>query len=179
VGRTGPLARIVVAALAAGSLLALPATALADNSCNGSGGCDGGGTPVVTPFVDCVTIYKDGSFAALFGYTNDSGPITLTKGSANSISPSNLDGPEPENFKAGTQHGVFALKIPAGVTATWKLHGDRTATAKADGSSPACTPPLSLPIEGNGLGLVLGLIAAGLGGAFFIRRVTARNAAVT
>jgi hypothetical protein len=178
VGRTGPLARIAAAALAAGIMLAMPATALADNSCNGTGGCDDG-TPVVTPFVDCVTVYKDGSFGALFGYTNSAGPITLTKGSANSISPSNLDGPEPENFKAGTQHGVLALKIPAGVTAIWKLHGDRTATAKADGSSPACTPPLSLPLEGNGLGLVLGLIAAGVGGAFFIRRVSARNAAVT
>jgi hypothetical protein len=157
--------RIAAAGLTATVMLAVPATALADQ-------------PVVAPTVNCVTVNADGSLSALFGYTNAGTTQTLIKrGPDNQISPSNLDGPQPDTFAPGTTYGAFALTIPVGGSATWTLHGNNRAVA--DASSPRCGPPVSLPQEGNGLGLVLGLIVAALAGTLTIRKIVTRAGAHT
>jgi hypothetical protein len=155
--------RIAAAGLTATVILALPATALADQ-------------PVVTPTVNCITVNADGSFSALFGYSNTGLTTTLIKrGPDNQIDPSNLDGAQPDTFAPGTTYGAFALTVPAGVAVSWILHGNNRAVA--DASSPLCGSPVSLPQEGNGLGLVLGLIVAALVGTLTIRRIVSRAGA--
>jgi hypothetical protein len=157
--------RIAAAGLTATIVLALPATALANQ-------------PTVTPTVNCVTVNADGSFTALFGYSNTGTTQTLIKrGPSNQITPSNLDGSQPDTFAPGTTYGAFSLTIAAGGTATWTLHGNRQAVATA--LSTRCGPPVSLPQEGNGLGLVLGLIVAALAGTVAIRRIVTRAGAQT
>jgi hypothetical protein len=157
--------RIAAAALTGAVILALPATALADQ-------------PTVTPILNCVTVNANGSFTALFGYTNTGPTDTLiNRGPDNQITPSNLNGTQPETFGPGTAYGVLTLAVPAGGTATWTLHGNHQAVASI--SSPHCDPPVSLPQEGNGLGLVVGLIVAALAGTLAIRRIVTRAGAQT
>jgi hypothetical protein len=162
---TGHWMRIAAAGLTATVILALPATALADQ-------------PVVTPTVNCISVNADGSFSALFGFSNTGLTTTLIKrGPDNQITPSNLDGAQPDTFAPGTTDGAFSLAIPAGGTATWTLHGNHQAVASI--SSPHCDPPVSLPQEGNGLGLVIGLIVAAIVGTLTIRKIVTRAAAQT
>jgi hypothetical protein len=128
----------------------------------------------VVGFVNCTALNKDGSTTALFGYYNDGSTTPIPRGVQNNITPANFDGPQPTSFSSGLQLGVFALKIPKGANATWTVNGF-PATAP-NTWSPQCSPPVSLPQEGNGLGLVFGLIAGGLGGTVVIRRIIARAA---
>jgi hypothetical protein len=127
-------------------------------------------TPTVTPAVNCITTHTDGTFTALFGYTNSSGAtVTLSKGGPdNSISPSNLDGPQPDTFASGTTYGAFSVTVPAGGTATWTLHGNRQAVASA--SSLSCGPPVSMPQDGNGFGVIIMLVIAAAVGVVTVLR---------
>jgi hypothetical protein len=131
---------------------------------------------VVVPFVDCVTANSDGSNTAFFGYYSFARSSTkISKSAQNQITPASLDGAEPTSFQSGYVPRAFSVKIPKAGTATWTLSGF---PAPAPNTwSPACPPPVSLPQEGNGLGLVLGLIAAGVAGTVLISRMIARAAA--
>jgi hypothetical protein len=136
------------------------------------------GDLTIVGWVSCVTLQKDGSTSALYGYySGANSTVTINKGAQNNIVPARFEGPEPTKFSPGFQQGVFVLGIPKGLSATWTVNGF-PATAP-NSFAPSCTPALSLPQDGNGLGLIFGLVAAGLAGTFFIRRIIARGSAVS
>ena len=79
---------------------------------------------------------------------------------------------QPTTFKPGTYHGVFALTISAydiWSSPGWTLDGDRLDAYDAYGAS-ACPPGTQMPSVGNGTGVAIGLLAAGVVGAILVRR---------
>jgi hypothetical protein len=153
------LVRLAAGGLAAGVMLAIPATALADP------------VPTVTPVVNCITAPSGGTYTAVFGYTNStSSTVTIKKDGAwqNSIFPSNFDGPEPELFKPGTTYGAFKLTIPVGEYAIWTINGNSWAIASQ--WSPPCGSPAPLPQDGNGYGITIFMVVAGIWGLFMLLR---------
>jgi hypothetical protein len=154
-----------VAALAAVSLLAVPGTASAYGS--------------VTPLLDCVSQNSNGSFTAVLGYSNTTGRSqTIAYGYNNVITPSKYDRVQPTTFKSGTYHGVFTITVSASdvwSSPGWTLNGDRLDAYDAYGVS-ACPPGTQMPSVGNGAGAAIGLLAAGLVGAFMVRRYRRRTA---
>jgi hypothetical protein len=154
---TGAFIRIAAGALVTAVILAMPATARADQ-------------PTVTPAVNCITANADGTFVAVFGYTNTSSAVvTLTKGgSDNEVTPANLDGQQPESFQPGTIDGAFKVTVAARGTATWTLHGHRQAVASV--SSPTCGAQVPMPQDGNGLGVIIATLVAAAFGLFMVVR---------
>lgn len=163
--------KIAKGAAATWSVMGFPANA--PNA--GSPNCATGGHLNVVGFVSCTTLNKDLSTTALYGYFNSLPAKTvIAKGVNNNITPVSFEGPEPTTFQSGLQPGIFPLTIPKGGSATWTVNGF-PATAP-NTWSPKCPPPVQLPQEGNGLGLVIGLLVAGIGGTFLIRRIISRAA---
>ena len=143
-------------------MLAVPATAFADQ-------------PTVSVKVNCVVVNSNGTFSALFDYTNTSSTQVLIKGGPDNSVTAPFNGTQPTSFSPGTVTDAFtATNAAAGSSVTWTLHGNNVATANAH-STPCNTT--SMPQEGNGLGLVFALILAGLAGTFVVRRVVSRVAA--
>jgi hypothetical protein len=140
----------------------------------GSPNCSSGELNIVG-FVNCASVNKDGSTTALFGYYDSvRGNTKIARGPQNNITPAAFDGPQTTVFSQGLQMGVFSLTIPKGASANWTVNGF-PATAP-NTWSPKCPPPVSLPQEGNGLGLVIGLVVAAGVGTVVIRRIIARAA---
>jgi LPXTG-motif cell wall-anchored protein len=141
-------------------------------------------TNTITPLLDCVQKNKDGSVTAILGYTNASTRTqTITVGSLNQIAPSRFSGTQPTTFKPGTQHGVLSLPM----TNSEYMGGDYW---YVDGNfayfgwtwtqnGPFCAPGTSLPATGNGTGIAIGLLAAGLVGGLVVRRVRRRTTGPT
>ena len=149
-----------VAASVAVSLLAAPGAAQASGS--------------VTPLLDCLTQHgNNGSYTAVMGYSNTTGRTqTIAYGYNNVITPSKYDRAQPTTFKPGTYHGVFTITIPASdiwSSPSWTLNGDRLDAYDAYNAT-SCPPGTQMPSVGNGTGTAVGLLAAGVIGAFLIRR---------
>ena len=193
-----PVRAGLLAVLAVLALVAVPGTASAATYGGSYGGYDGGysgydgygggyggydgyggsyggsygggysGTVYVTPLLDCVVTARDGSYTAVLGYknTNRSSTYTIT-GSYNVISPSRYDGDQPTSFKPGTYHGVFSLPVSSG-TVYWDLAGTRLTISRTAAS--ACPAGTTLPASGNGTGIAIALVAAGVLGVLLVRR---------
>ena len=189
-----PVRAGLLAVLAVLALVAVPGTASAATYGGSYGGYDGGysgydgygggyggydgyggsygggysGTVYVTPLLDSVVTARDGSYTAVLGYknTNRSSTYTIT-GSYNVISPSRYDGDQPTSFKPGTYHGVFSLPVSSG-TVYWDLAGTRLTISRTAAS--ACPAGTTLPASGNGTGIAIALVAAGVLGVLLVRR---------
>ncbi len=132
----------------------------------------------VVGFVSCTRLNKDGSTSALMGYYNSSNnKVTIPKGQYNIITPAKYDGPEPTTFQSGLNQGAFSLTVAKNEIATWTVSGFPAIVPNSYSST--CPASIVLPQEGNGLGLVVGLILAGIIGALGIRRIVNRAGATT
>jgi hypothetical protein len=140
----------------------------------GTAGADDRSHPAdVEPIVDCITQHADGSWTAVWGYVNHTGgPVTIPVGPANKITPATLGRPQPESFGSGERHGVFQVTVPRGNALTWHLGPYNVAAANAR----ACPRGTQLPAEGNGMGTVVALGAAGAFGAAVLYRSRRRPA---
>jgi len=158
-GRRWVAARLAaVAALVAVTLLAAPGTASAYGT--------------VTPLLDCVVQNNNGTYTAVLGYSNSTGRTqSIPVGSYNMLTPSWVDQVQPTTFTPGTHHGVFTVTltwIDLLFRPSWRLGGD--AVDYSDVTSAACPSSTQMPSEGNGAGPAIGLVAAGVAGAFLVRR---------
>ena len=115
----------------------------------------------VRPLVTCVTPVQDGYWTAVFGYTTTtSAAFTVARGSSNDMTPDRFDGQQVTRFSPGTRQGAFSVRVPSSVpTVQWQVLG-MYGIARKDGSS-ACPSSTPLPADGNGLGLVITLVASG------------------
>jgi hypothetical protein len=160
----------VVAGVGAAVVLATPGPATADTD------------DALTPTVTCVRSVENGSWTAVFGYTNSSSrTITLRRGGDNDFDPDRYNGPQIETFAPGTHQGAFSVLVPSRDSdIEWEL-GDRRVTAHRDRST-RCPSSTELPADGNGMGVVIALAAAGaVGGTsvYVSRRRRERGAQVT
>ena len=86
----------------------------------------------------------------------------------------------PSNFEPGTKHAVIKVNVTAAEVnsgASWFLNGHQLNYMAAAQASGVCSPGTSLPAEGNGTGMAIGLLAAGAVGAAGIYRVRKRTTA--
>jgi hypothetical protein len=116
----------------------------------------------VVPTVSCYQPNSDGSYSVLLGYTNNSSVTqTIPRGADNVISPSSYDGVQPTSFAPGSHPGAFALTLSSAdvFSAGWTLDGSSLSSATAVGQCPAGT---SLPADGNGLGMTIVVLGAGV-----------------
>jgi hypothetical protein len=115
----------------------------------------------IQPVVTCVTPVRNGTWTAVFGYTNTT-PTTLTvsRGSLNDMTPDRFDGTQVTRFSPGTRQGAFSVQVPASITTVqWQVYG-MYGIARRDGST-RCPSSTELPADGNGMGVVIALAAAG------------------
>jgi hypothetical protein len=130
----------------------------------------------VTPLLDCVVQNSNGSYTAVLGYSNTTGRTTsIPFGTYNVITPSKYDRVQPTTFHSGTYHGVFKVTVSAydiWSSPEWRLNGDTI--DYADVTANSCPPPTSLPAVGNGTGLAIGVVIAGVVGVLFLRRTLRR-----
>ena len=131
-------------------------------------------TPSIQPYVDCVVVNTDGSFAALFGYklSGTKGPVQIPAGywspqGANYVNPgTNGDAGQPTSFQPGDHKGAWqSANVPAGWSVTWSmsLPGGQTMSATATNQSNRCSPSVGLSSAGNGLGGPIVLVISGAG----------------
>jgi hypothetical protein len=156
--KPGVLLRFAAGGFAAAILLAIPTTAMAAPA------------PTVTPVVDCVRVQPDGSFTAVWGYTNSSNStVTIPRGANNYMWPSNYDGKQPDTFAPGTVYGAYeSAPMAQWSWSSWVI-GNQEAFAWAPWY-PACGPPAAMAQEGNGLGAPIAMLAAGTWGIFMVVR---------
>jgi hypothetical protein len=136
----------------------------------------------LTPTVTCVQPVRNGSWTAVFGYTNtSSSTITVRRGGDNDFDPDRFNGPQIETFPSGAYRGSFSVGVPSAYSSIqWEL-GDRRVTAYRDRSTP-CPSSTELPADGNGLGIVIALAASGAvaGGSMWLaQRRRQQRAALT
>jgi len=147
-----------VLTLVAVSLLGAPGTASAYGT--------------VSPLLDCVVQNSNGTYTAVLGYSNSTGRTQrIAVGSTNMLTPSWIDQVQPTTFATGTHHGVFSVTlswVDLLFRPSWKLNGDTV--DYSDVTSNSCPPGTQMPSEGNGAGVALGLLGAGLVGAVVVRR---------
>jgi len=159
-GRWNAARLAAVGVLVAVSLVGIPGTASASYG-------------AVSPLLDCMTQNSNGSYTVVMGYTNTTGRTqTIAYGYNNVITPSKYDRVQPTTFNSGTYHGVFTITVSASdiwSSPGWTLNGDRIDAYDAYGAS-ACPPGTQMPSVGNGAGAAIGLLAAGVVGAFLLRR---------
>ncbi|RBY93898.1 hypothetical protein DQ244_00515 [Blastococcus sp. TBT05-19] len=132
----------------------------------------------VAPFVDCYRENTDGTYTVVFGYSNTyKASTTIRYGVDNRISPTAYQGAQPQSFSVGTHRGVFSLTVKAADVSTFRWELDRTTlTYWSASSAPQCAPSTPLPLLGNGTGLAIALVAGGVFGVLFVRRMIRRAA---
>jgi hypothetical protein len=135
-------------------------------------------SPFVLPFVDCAVKNSDGSWTLVLGYTSTyTTTQTFSHGNDNHVWPSAHQGDVPTSFYPGTHHAVWSITVSAsdlGGSARWQLDG--TTLPFDDVVKAGCSTAVDMPADGNGLGGVIVLAAAGLGvaGAVAFRRIRPR-----
>lgn len=108
------------------------------------------------PISSCVISKGDGTFRAVFRYSNSGQVVTVPRGPANRVSPDFLDGIQPTTFKTGTGAGEFATPYVAkNYRITWTLSGMSTTASWRD---EPCGSDVILPTEGNAIGPILVLV---------------------
>lgn len=101
----------------------------ADNAC---------GVQPIRPFVDTVVNNCDGTFSAVFGYSNgNSSTVEVPHGDGNKITGIALSSsPQPSRFLPGRHPSAFTIPF-SNETIVWTLNG-RTATAANDQAQQPC-----------------------------------------
>ncbi len=152
----------LVALIVLAGLLALPGTASAKGT--------------VVPLLDCVVANRDGSWTAVFGYQNTaSSPVRIPRGPRNKVTLATVGSPQPTTFQPGTHRGAFTVTVPRGAGPMWHLDG--TNLAARLGTAKACPSSTQMPVEGNGTGAAIALVAAGLVGTVAVQRARRRGGA--
>jgi hypothetical protein len=135
----------------------------------------------VRPLVTCVTPVQDGYWTAAFGYTNTtSSAFSVARGSNNDMTPDQFDGQQVTRFSSGTRQAAFSVRVPSSVsTVQWQVLGMYGIARR--NSSPRCPSSTPLPADGNGLGMVIALVASGTvaGGSAWVARRRRDPAQVT
>jgi len=144
----------VVAAIAGAPLLvATPANAAA---------------PSVTPTLECQFHNADGTYSAVFGYTNTgSSPKTIQPGPQNHFTPAQPSVTQPTVFQPGTHIAEVVIVWNGSGSLTWRLD---THSVQATASSPKCTTASQLPVVASGTVAAIGLGAFTILGVVFYRR---------
>ena len=159
VGRRAWISRLLLTLFLTGASVAAPGIASAEPL-------------TLTGSVDCVIPGSGGAFTAILGYQNTLGhSVWLPDGWLNLLTPFNYSGRQPTTFDPGVHHGVFSVRITDGA-ATWWLVG--TPVAITETSAPHCPPPTQMPGDGNGSGVAIGLVIAGVLGVLIVRRLQRR-----
>jgi hypothetical protein len=154
--------------------LAAVLTALAVTATPGVAAAAGG---TVTPLMDCYTREKDGSYTLVFGYSSTNGGTKTLSGYYNFLSPSKYQGSQPTSFAAGTKHGAFTLRATLQDTyqGYWYLDGHTLTFYSAMRGADTCAASTPLPASGNGTGIAIGLVVAGVAGTLVVRRLVRRG----
>ena len=165
-------AAALAGAVALLTLLAVPGTASAATS-PGIGTVP---TGTITPTLQCLTKGSNGSVTAVLGYTSAAKTTaTIAVGQLNQLSPSRLSGKQPSTFQPGAHPGVLSLTMTSSEYmngAYWWVDGNVVYFDWArTQNGPFCSPGTTLPANGNGTGIAVGLVAAGLAGVLVVRRV--------
>lgn len=132
-------------------------------------------TTSVVPTLDCFRENSDGSYTLVLGYTNSGSKVAIPYGPRNVVSPSAFDRDQPTVFNRGTVPGVFSVRLGG-----WDLLGFRWSLDEKSVSfwsilgSRECSPSTPLPLLGNGTGLAIALVAGGVFGVLFVRRLIRR-----
>ncbi|WP_369259274.1 hypothetical protein [Geodermatophilus amargosae] len=115
----------------------------------------------IQPEVTCVTPVQNGSWTAVFGYRNTtSATLTVGRGSLNDMTPDRFDGTQVTRFSPGTRQGAFSVQVPASITTVqWQVYGEYGIARRDSGTR--CPSSTELPADGNGMGVVIALAAAG------------------
>jgi len=125
----------------------------------------------ITPVLECVVVSPSGEYIAVMGYENlSSTSITVRHGSSNKLVPSKYDGNQPMTFLPGRHHGVFSVTV-TNATPRWKLLGKSLVVSR---NATPCPPSTEMPEQGNGTGIVVGLLMGGVIGGLMIRRLQRR-----
>jgi hypothetical protein len=125
----------------------------------------------ITPIIECVVVHPSGGFTAVLGYSNSSSAsVTVPRGPANKLTPTKYDGNQPTTFLPGRQRGAFSVTVNH-PSVKWKLQG---LTLHIDDNATRCPPSTQMPEQGNGTGIVVGLLVGAAVGVFLIRRMQRR-----
>ena len=126
----------------------------------------------VRALLECVEEVDGGTFRAYFGYDNRHGtPVTVPRGAANAVTPSALEGSQPEAFAVPRALGqpvgrtapfpAFAWRtaFAEGESVTWSLPGG---SATASAASPRCgEPPVASVPQCDGVAATVYIAADG------------------
>jgi hypothetical protein len=141
-------------------------------------------TGSVTPILDCYTQNSDGSWSVILGYTSTyPGKKNIAVGSNNFTNPSSYSTQMPTQFSSGTVHAAVRVKVSyydMTYNTYWYLDGHTLNYMAAAAASGICSPSTQLPGNGNGTGIAVALVVAGVLGALLLRRLARpRPAAAT
>lgn len=122
----------------------------------------------VTPTLTCVFDNGDGTFTAVFGYTNTAATaVTVPIGGTNNFAPSPQDRGQPTVFPPGSDTSAV-LVVFDGSKQTWTLDAGKVHTTP---SSPVCPTDPSLPVSaGSPAGLTFLAASTAVAAAFMGRR---------
>ena len=133
----------------------------------------------VKPFVDCSRQHANGTHTVVLGYENTStSTITIPVGLSNTVAPAWYDGGQPTAFEPGVHRGAFSVTVSgldyvAG--GSWLVGVNSALFGTAwEPFIQDCPPSTELPADGNEIGPVIALAAAGVVGALVVRRVRRR-----
>jgi hypothetical protein len=90
----------------------------------------------VIPIFECVQEDADGMRWAVFGYDNRNPyQVVYPAFATNHLSPTTVDGPQPDVFEPGRHHAVFRVPFPEG-NVVWHVHTRQDVARRKKG--PAC-----------------------------------------
>ena len=126
----------------------------------------------VTPTLTCEFANADGTYTAVFGYTNTAATAqTFVIGGQNTFAPNPADRGQPTVFQPGVHTSVFTVDWSGAGDLAWNLDGGNV---HATSSSPRCTSASQLAQQpGNAAGTTAGLVViAGTAVVLVCRRGT-------
>jgi len=133
------------------------------------------GAPSVSPVLECVFDAGEGTFVALWGYSNrGTEAVEVPVGKTNAFTPAPQDRGQPTKFELGRVVGAFTTKFD-GSNLVWSLTG-RTATA-SKGSAACKEPPVPVGSDSPQAFVLLAGIAGVMviGGGIAARFTTRRR----
>ena len=151
--------------------IAIAAVAVASVAWGSPAGAQSNDWDLIEPHVECVTVNGDGTYTALFGTSNYTRwGLSVSNGSFNQITPSNLRVDPPTWIPAGREVGVFTVTQTVGAPINYKL-GLTSVQATSDGVPCNTAPqvaeaPFVVGLLGvAGAGAVVGYRRLGISGS--------------
>ena len=96
---------------------------------------------IVAPFLEGWYENEDGTYTFSFGYLNrNEEEVVIPLGEGNSIEPARFDGMQPTTFLPGRHRGMFAVTVPAALSAQdvwWSIHSPNGEVARVPGRTRA------------------------------------------